>query len=123
MYRADDIGPGQAQQVVVAFQGRLVFGEARSPEIRFLEVMSLDHRAHRAIEHDDAFGQQTLQACDLVRVFERKAFHGLRANSDSTEKFGARFSMAETRQDWTCRPAPLHSFSSCFSLKPRFRWL
>jgi hypothetical protein len=52
----DHLGPGQRQQVVVALEpvrGVEVF-EALAAEVGFLELVLLDHRAHRAVQDQDA---------------------------------------------------------------------
>ena len=54
----DDPGPGDRQQVVVALQVRGMVGEPPAPEISFFELVLLDHGAHGAVEHQDAFLEQ-----------------------------------------------------------------
>ena len=55
---ADDLGFCQQQQVVVAFQVVRMVGEARTAIVGFGELATLDHRPHRAVEHEDALGEQ-----------------------------------------------------------------
>ena len=64
---ADDVGPGQRQEVVIALLRRRVVGEAGAPIVRLGETIILDHRAHGAVEHEDAGGQRPLQRGDAVR--------------------------------------------------------
>jgi hypothetical protein len=54
----DDVGTGEREQVVVALQ---VVGEILEafPAVVFLgEIVALNHRAHRPVEHQDAFFKQ-----------------------------------------------------------------
>ncbi len=51
----DGLRLGQDQQVVIAAQVAVKVLEAFAAERRFVELQSLNHRAHRAIEHEDAF--------------------------------------------------------------------
>jgi hypothetical protein len=59
---ADDLGPREHQQLVVPLYVDRVVGEARAAEVRLGELVALDHRAHRAIEDQDAAGEQLAQA-------------------------------------------------------------
>ena len=53
--RTITFGPGEHQQVVVAFQVvRMIVQEARAAEVRLRQLVLLDHRAHRAIHDEDA---------------------------------------------------------------------
>jgi hypothetical protein len=56
----------QHQQVVVALEIPHPVGEARTPVIAFLQPVGLDHRAHRAVQDQDALGQGLL---DLLSSF------------------------------------------------------
>ena len=64
----DDFGPGDIQQVVVPFE---VFAapirKSRAAEIGLRQLALLNHRAHRPVNDDDAFAQQTLQFGGPVR--------------------------------------------------------
>jgi hypothetical protein len=76
--------PGQQQQVVVALQvvafrccamvaagamGMVVAaGEAFAPVVVFLQAVSLDHRAHRAVDDQDAITQSGEQQFHAFRV-------------------------------------------------------
>ena len=65
----DHLGLGQHEQVVVALQiVRMVAEPARrrAAKVGLAELLSLDHRAHRAVEDEDAFAQQPLQQRGLV---------------------------------------------------------
>ena len=55
---ADDRGLGQHQQVVVAFEVVRVIGEARAAVVGFLQTVALDHRAHGAVEDEQALLEQ-----------------------------------------------------------------
>ncbi len=54
MDAADDIGLGQRQQIVVAFEGALVVDQGFPTEIFFGEPMLLNHCTHGTIEYEDA---------------------------------------------------------------------
>ena len=51
---ANDVGPGQHQQIVVALELARMVGEALAAEVGLAELVRLDLRAHRAVEHEDA---------------------------------------------------------------------
>ncbi len=51
---ADDVGPREAQQLVVALHILVEVLEAFAPVRRFVELEALDHGAHGAIEDGDA---------------------------------------------------------------------
>jgi hypothetical protein len=58
----DHVRARQRQEVVVATQRYRVAGKARAAEVGFLQTIALDHRAHGAIEHEDAFGDGLLES-------------------------------------------------------------
>ena len=58
---ANHVGASQDQQVVVALEALRVIDEAIAPKVGFLEPGTLDHRAHRAIEKDDALCKKGLK--------------------------------------------------------------
>ena len=58
---ADDVGPRQHQEVVVPLEVARVVREARPAEVRLLQAAALHHGAHRAVEHEDAAGEQGRQ--------------------------------------------------------------
>ena len=58
MDRLDDVGTGDAEQVVVALQVALVAVERRVAEIVLLQLILLDHGAHRTVEEDDTFCEE-----------------------------------------------------------------
>ena len=53
----DDVGPRQHEQVVVALQIARMVREALAAEIGLSELVALDHRPHRAVENQKAFGE------------------------------------------------------------------
>mmetsp|Transcript_36612 Transcript_36612/g.84976 ORF Transcript_36612/g.84976 Transcript_36612/m.84976 type:complete len:483 (-) Transcript_36612:1085-2533(-) len=59
---ADDIGPREQQQLVVALQVLGVVLEALAAVVGLGQLVALDHRAHRAVEHGDALLEQGRQA-------------------------------------------------------------
>ena len=55
---ADDLRLRQHQQVVVALQVVRVVGEALAAIVGLVEPVALDHRAHGAVEDQDALLEQ-----------------------------------------------------------------
>ena len=49
---------GQHQQIVVALEVFRVVEEALAAVVRLAQLLLLDHRAHRAIQDQDAFGEK-----------------------------------------------------------------
>ena len=64
---ADDIGPGQGQQVVVALEIAGVSRKALAAVIRFLQARLLDHGSHGPVQDQDAV---------LQGLFQRGGFEG-----------------------------------------------
>ena len=58
---ADDVGPRQDQQVVVAAQILRVVLEPLAAEIGLGGLVALDHRPHRAVEDEDALRERPLE--------------------------------------------------------------
>ncbi len=54
----DDLRSGQHQQVVVAFEVVRMILEPLAAIIRLLQVVTLDHRAHRTVEDEQALGEE-----------------------------------------------------------------
>jgi hypothetical protein len=57
----DDLGARQAQEIVVTanvVRNLIAIGEALSPKARLVELVALDHGAHRAVQDQDALGQR-----------------------------------------------------------------
>ena len=42
--------------------------EALAAEIRFAQLAALHHGAHRAIEHEDAFGEQAIERVENIHL-------------------------------------------------------
>jgi hypothetical protein len=59
--RADDIGAGQNQQVVVALDVAWPVGETFAAIVFFLQAIALDHGAHTAIENQDPLFESLLE--------------------------------------------------------------
>ncbi len=57
----DDLGLGQAQQVVVALQVLRPVLEPLAAKGSFVQLVGLDHGPHRAVENDNALAQQALK--------------------------------------------------------------
>ena len=55
---ADDVGPREDEDVAVALQVARMIGEALAAEVRFGQLVALDHRPHRAVEDEDAALEQ-----------------------------------------------------------------
>ena len=55
---ADDVRPGQDEEVVGAPQVARVVGEALAPEVGLAAARALEHRAHGAVEHEDPLAQR-----------------------------------------------------------------
>jgi hypothetical protein len=66
---ADDVGPRQDQQVVVALQILRMILEPLAAEVRFRQLVALDHRPHRAVEDEDA-GRRARVECASAIVSE-----------------------------------------------------
>jgi hypothetical protein len=49
----DDLGLGNREDIVVAFQRKGMILKTLSPEIAFFKVMTLDHRAHGAVDDEN----------------------------------------------------------------------
>ena len=58
VYRADDIGARQVEQIVVAPERARHVGPLRPAIIRFRQPIALEHRPHAAVEHEDALLQK-----------------------------------------------------------------
>ncbi len=71
---ADDIRPGQRQQVVVARQVARMILETLAPEIHLFQFLCLDHGAHRAIKYQNALAEG-LAKCGKGRVLSHHRFH------------------------------------------------
>ncbi len=52
------VGPGQAEQVVVALQKACVVAEALASEVGLLQLLSLEHGPDRSVEHEDPISKQ-----------------------------------------------------------------
>ena len=55
--RADDIRPGEDQDVAIPLQIAGMIRESSAAEIRFRQSVALDHGPHRAVEDEDALRQ------------------------------------------------------------------
>ena len=74
---ADHVGVAQGQQVVVAGQAPVVRREALAAVRRLVEPVPLDHRAHRAVEHQDPLAEQLRELLGRVgTVCPRWRGHG-----------------------------------------------
>jgi hypothetical protein len=63
----DEVGAGEREQVVVALEVVRVGAEAVAAEVRLGERVRLDHRAHGAVEHDDAPAAERGEAFEVGR--------------------------------------------------------
>ena len=58
---ADRVRLGEVEQVVVAAHLAVPGVEARAAIAGLVQLVFLDHRAHRAVEHEDALGRRFAQ--------------------------------------------------------------
>ena len=63
---ANDRGLREREEVVVALQRLRPVGEAIAAEVGLVERVALDHRAHRAIEDEDAVGEELAETVGAV---------------------------------------------------------
>ena len=68
----DRVGLRQRQEIVVAAQVAGMLAEAVAPVARLIELVRLEHRAHRAVEDEDAFREQTGEPGTPARARERR---------------------------------------------------
>ena len=61
MDAADDVGPRQDEQVVVALEVARVRREARAAEVGLGEAVALHHRAHRAVDDEDPVAEEGVE--------------------------------------------------------------
>ena len=82
----DDLGFGQAQKLVVAFEIGAVRGKALAAKICFLQHLGLYHGAHRTIDDENSLAESLFQAGaeGVVASHSDALFHIGRA--DSTPK-------------------------------------
>ena len=64
---ADDVGAGDAEDVVGALEGVGMVPEALAPEVVLAEAVRLDHRPHPAVQDEDAPGEVLTQECCAPR--------------------------------------------------------
>ncbi len=69
--RGDGRRLGQAQQVAVAAQVARVVAEPLAAEVGLGELVGLEHRAHRPVEHEDPLAQEVRQEREPRRSVER----------------------------------------------------
>jgi hypothetical protein len=108
VYLADDLGPGQRQQVVVALEiaaARMVVGmgvvcvavmtmfEARASEPALVQIVPLQHGAHAAIEDQNASLQRLFQQSNAFGVKPGQGTHrrssGAVIYRDNSDAFSA----------------------------------
>ena len=61
MDRADDVRTREDEDVAVAAQVLRVIREALAAEVGLRQLVALDHRAHRAVEEEDALREGMAQ--------------------------------------------------------------
>jgi hypothetical protein len=62
--RADHLRVREREQVVVAAQVAMEIAEALAAELLLGELIALHHRAHGAVEHEDALLERVVQRGD-----------------------------------------------------------
>src|SRR5689334_3548178 len=111
---ADHLWPGQHQQVVIPFEIVRVIAEPLAAEIGLRQPIALNHRSHRAIEQQDAFGEK------LVKTLgggHRALFLPLAIKTAN----GSPALLAPMPTRTSDSPAPRSRISSCDPEKPRCR--
>ncbi len=73
---ADRIRLGQAEQVVIALEIAVPVGEPLTAVFGLAEAVPLDHRAHRAVEHENARRQSRGENLRGVRAYQRALGQG-----------------------------------------------
>src|SRR5690606_14263689 len=121
---ADQLRPGEAEQVVVAPEVVAVAGEALAAVAGLVQALALDHGAHGAVEHQDAPRKRFEQGAGAPRVLPGKHGHfpGLSAISEITSKWGGRFSRVTVSLCCSFRPARSTKRRSSRAVNPRFTW-
>ena len=61
MNRRDQVRVRQDQQIDVVFDEMSVIAEARASHGGFVQPVLLDHRPHRTVEHENAFGEEVAE--------------------------------------------------------------
>ena len=86
----DDLGPGQHQQVVATLEIVRPVLEPLAAERGFIQPVLLDHRAHGAVENDDALGEQLAQGVRRDLLIGHRLFIGrlARCRSDARRAHG-----------------------------------
>ena len=97
-------------------------GEAFAAVVGFLQAVALDHRAHGAVDDQDAFFQGLEQQCGAGRVQPGEGLHGFTAVNESTSKWGGRRSRVTVSALAISSPAFSANLRSSFSEKPRLTW-
>ena len=70
---ADDRRLGQRQQIVVALEIAGPVAEPFAPVVGFLQAVALDHGAHRAVQDQDAAGQEVGQFSGAINGHQRSS--------------------------------------------------
>ncbi len=87
MNLADELGLGQRQQVVVALLVAAVVGEPLAAVVGLGQAVGLDHRPHRAVEHEDALAQGGGEVGGGVWAVLRGHVWSLRVGSRSKDQY------------------------------------
>ena len=110
MDAGDRLGLGEREQVVVAAQVARPVGEPAAAEVGLAEPVLLDHRAHRAVEHEDARLQEGGQRLRAVRAqggLGQRVSSGVRVTGPVQDTGGARgFPADGDRARHSVRPGP-----------------
>ena len=116
---ADDVRLGQDEQVVVAFDIARPILETLPAVGRFIQLVPLDHRAHRTIEVDDALGHQTAQSLGCVRLGHDGKYYACGAGMALSARLASSQRTSDRRlSDWRMRSARL-GLSNPTSSTPR----
>ena len=90
----DRLRLGEDEQIVVAANILLPIGEALAAELLLGEPVALDHRAHRAIQHEDLFAREIEESLADLRALLRQVCHQAAFCSRNTGRMPRRWQIA-----------------------------
>src|SRR5688572_12126688 len=117
MDAADDVRPRQHEHVAVALEIVRMRRKPLAAKVFLLQLVPLDHRPHRAVQNQDALGEQFVELIGDVHLFSNDCRSPL-AISTVNGSFSRR---APTRTTVFPKPAAFIRAPSCASLKPSQR--
>ncbi len=100
---ADDVGLAQHEKVVVSFHGLVEVGKAGAPVGGLVQLVALDHRAHRTVDEQDPLLRLGLEKPDaLLMVHDRAASFAAGAGDCALGRNPRRWQMANDRSARFC---------------------